>query len=453
MSRINLTAGAILKFTCPPDKAQAFLRDAAAPGLGVRATKGVKAFIFQGKLADGRTVRTTIGDVRTWGIDDARREARRLQMTIDQGHDPREVRRDAIAEHTEKRKQAQMQQTAALAAWADYIDARRHQWGESYIKQHQEAVKDGGAPRIYGKQGTTEPGILRSLLSRPLAEIDASTMQTWLKAEARTRPTRARFAFALVRAFLNWCADHPDYADLAQPAACASRTVRQELPTKNARKDSVLREQLPAWFAAVRAVRNPIAAAYFQCLLLTGARAGELAALRWEDVDLQWNAMTIRDKVEGERTIPLTPYVRHLLLNLKAFNVLPIVAPGRPRANAAPSASPWVFPSTRSPSGKRVSSITTHKRACAAAGLGPVTLHGLRRSFGSLAEWIEVPAGVVAQIMGHKPSATAEKHYRVRPLDLLRMWHERIEVWILEQAGIEQPNEDKAAQPVMHATR
>jgi len=39
--------------------------------------------------------------------------------------------------------------------------------------------------------------------------------------------------------------------------------------------------------------------------------------------------------------------------------------------------------------------------------------------------------------MGHKPSATAEKHYTVRPLDLLRVHHERIEAWILAQAGIE----------------
>ena len=73
--------------------------------------------------------------------------------------------------------------------------------------------------------------------------------------------------------------------------------------------------------------------------------------------------------------------------------------------------------------------------ACAVAGVD-VTLHGLRRSFGSLAEWLELPAGVVAQIQGHKPSATAEKHYKVRPLELLRVHHERIEAWILEQAGI-----------------
>ena len=61
----------------------------------------------------------------------------------------------------------------------------------------------------------------------------------------------------------------------------------------------------------------------------------------------------------------------------------------------------------------------------------------MRRSFGTLSEWVECPVGVVAQIMGHKPSAIAEKHYRRRPLDLLRMWH----VWILEQAGIPQPEE------------
>ena len=70
------------------------------------------------------------------------------------------------------------------------------------------------------------------------------------------------------------------------------------------------------------------------------------------------------------------------------------------------------------------------------AGVDHVSLHGLRRSFKSLTEWLEIPAGVVAQLMGHKPSATAEKHYTVRPLDLLRVHHEKIEAWILEQAGV-----------------
>jgi integrase len=59
--------------------------------------------------------------------------------------------------------------------------------------------------------------------------------------------------------------------------------------------------------------RNPVIAAYLQTALLTGARREEVAGIRWEDVDFQWKAMTIKDKVEGERTIPLTPYVAALL--------------------------------------------------------------------------------------------------------------------------------------------
>lgn len=48
--------------------------------------------------------------------------------------------------------------------------------------------------------------------------------------------------------------------------------------------------------------------------------------------------------------------------------------------------------------------------------------------------------------MGHTPSATAERHYRVRPLDLLRVWHTKLEAWMLDQAGLEQPAEQEAGQ-------
>jgi len=34
------------------------------------------------------------------------------------------------------------------------------------------------------------------------------------------------------------------------------------------------------------------------------------------------------------------------------------------------------------------------------AALFAQSLHGLRHSFGTLAEWVEVPAGIVAQIRG-----------------------------------------------------
>ena len=140
--------------------------------------------------------------------------------------------------------------------------------------------------------------------------------------------------------------------------------------------------------------------------------------MRWDDINTQWRGLTIRDKVEGERVIPLTPYLQHLLATL-------------PRRNA------YVFASERNKDSAITEPNHANDRACKVAGIEHLTLHGLRRSFKSLTEWLEVPAGVVAQIQGHKPSATAEKHYTVRPLDLLRLHHERIEAWILEQAGLQ----------------
>ncbi|PIQ55799.1 MAG: hypothetical protein COW02_02300 [Comamonadaceae bacterium CG12_big_fil_rev_8_21_14_0_65_59_15] len=61
-----------------------------------------------------------------------------------------------------------------------------------------------------------------------------------------------------------------------------------------------------------------------------------------------------------------------------------------------------------------------------------IRLTGVRRTG-------ETPQGagnIPAVISGHKPSATAEKQYKVRPLELLRVHHEKIEVRILEQAGL-----------------
>lgn len=158
-------------------------------------------------------------------------------------------------------------------------------------------------------------------------------------------------------------------------------------------------------------------AGYLQCLLLTGARREELAGLRWDDVNFQWRGIAMKDKVEGERTVPLTPYVAHLL-------------------SALPRRNQWVFSAPAAESGRLAEPSIAHRRACAVAGLEGLTLHGLRRSFASLCEWIDVPGGISAQIQGHAPQGVREQNYIRRPLDLLRLHHEKIEAWILEQAGV-----------------
>ncbi len=111
--RINLTAGAIERLACPAGKQQAFMRDSEAPGLRVRVTPaGAKSFVYESKL-NRQTIRRTIGDVKLWSIEQARTEARRLAVVLDNGQDPREIERQQKAE-----KAAQVAAAAAQVVGA-----------------------------------------------------------------------------------------------------------------------------------------------------------------------------------------------------------------------------------------------------------------------------------------------------------------------------------------------
>lgn len=457
MAREKLTAGRIRNFTCPPDALQVFLWDSKTPGLGIRATQGAKSYVYQGRF-NGKVIRLTIGDVRAWPIESewqedhegrrveirrgAREEAKHLQGLIDRGIDPRLEKAERMEAHEARRQEIRRNDLKVSEVWKEYLAAHPN-WSPRHRLDHERLAHPGGEPKKRGK-GKTRPGALAALMPLKLIDITPERVKAWLRDEAAKRPTQARLAFGALRAFLTWCGDMPELAPMTNADSCNRRIAKQYLPEKKAKIDCLLAEQLKAWFTAVRAIPNPTISAYLQILLLTGARREEIASMVWDDVDFRWQSLTIKDKVEGERIIPLTPYVKALLLELKRQNETP---PNVRRLDAKGASewkpSPWVFTSKTADSGRLQEPRKQHNRALSVAGIGALTLHGLRRSFGTLSEWVECPAGVVAQIQGHKPSATAEKHYRRRPLDLLRVWHTRIEAWMLEKAGIEQPNQDE----------
>lgn len=418
-NRVRLTAGRINSFSCPEGKSQAFLWDTDAPALMLRATPtGRKTYAFESRLFS-KTLRISIGPVEAWTLEQAREQARNYSVLVDKGQDPRELERQQQL-HAEKRKAAAKVQALTVGeAWQAYVEERTPLWGEHHRNDHARLSKAGGQQAKRGTRGAgvTGHGPLHPLMTLTLRELTAPAIEAWASKEGKIRPTAARLAWRLLRAFLSWCAEHSEYSAIVPSTNPAkTRKAREALGKAGVKQDALLKEQLPAWFAAVRSQGNPTISAYLQAVLLTGARPGEVLAMRWADINTQWRGLTIRDKVEGERIIPLTPYLHQLIASL-------------PRRNA------YVFASDRIKDAPITEPNHANDRACKVAGIESLTLHGLRRSFKSLTEWLEVPAGVVAQIQGHKPSATAEKHYTVRPLDLLRLHHERIEAWILEQAG------------------
>jgi integrase len=292
----------------------------------------------------GKDLRLTIGNPGAWSIEQARDKARALQRLIDDGKDPRDLKRDALAQQAERESnaaaQADANKLAALTVgevWATYIAERRPHWGDLHYRDHIDKAKAGGLPsgRRGGGKKLTKPGPLAALMPLALRDLDQPTIEAWAAKEGKDPPVVRPPCMAaadrvsdLVRGTARLCRLLP----AKNPAK--TKKAREALGKAGTKKDVLQKGQLAAWFAAVQQLQNPVIAACIQMMLLTGARPGEVLALRWEDVNTQWKGISIRDKVEGTREIPATPYMLHLLAALPRRNewVFFLAPPARPAA-------------------------------------------------------------------------------------------------------------------------
>ena len=420
----ELTVGVIERLTCPTDKTQVFLSDTKAPGLRVRATPantknrdGLKAYVYEAKL-NRETIRRIIGDVRVWTIDEARVEARRLAVMLDGGIDPRKVERDRLAAEAAVKVVAAAQAVTVGDVWPRYLKEgkpkRKDTFKPRYLVDLKTMAAAGGEKKKRGV-GLTRPGPLYPLLALTIAQVNEDSLKSWFDREALTGKHQAARALMMFRGFMRWCSAKPEYRDFIDRDAGKAAAIVEALPSNTRRTDALEAAQVPGWWTGVEQLSNSTASVYLRALLLTGARREEVAALKWVDVDFQWRKLTIADKVDATRVIPLTPYLAQQLATL-------------PRTNE------FVFASTGK-LGRITDTRASHARALQSAGIESLTIHGLRRSFSLLGESAGAPAGAIAQVMGHKPSATAEG-YRPRSVDALRPYLALIEAHILEQAGV-----------------
>lgn len=441
----ELSAGLIEALRCPEGKKQAFLRDAKAPGLQVRVTAaGAKSYVFETRIR-GRTMRRTIGKVSACGIEDARAEANELRRLKDKKLDPRELEREEAERKAREKAEADARAAAQAAeeaarsiivgsVWPRYLaegkPLRKDAWKPRYRADLMKAAAPGGEKRKRG-EGVTLPGHLAPLMALRLVDIDADTMRDWYVKEAKRSPRQAKRAAAMFSGFLRWCSLQRDYRDLVKAKAASAESLSDLMPGKKTRTDALELEQLKPWFAGTDKLRSRTARAYLQALVLTGARREEMAALKWADIDFVWKKLTLADKVEDRRVIPLTPYLASVLA------ALPRLTLGNGEANPFVFAAPIGKKSgkPRSASGRITEPRAYHADVLTDAGIPHVSIHGLRRTFALMGEQAGAPAGAIAQVMGHKPSAIAEG-YKPRSIDVLRPYMEQIERFILDKAGI-----------------
>lgn len=133
-------------------------------------------------------------------------------------------------------------------------------------------------------------------------------------------------------------------------------------------------------------------------LAATGCRVGEVAGLRWEQVDLPGARLTVSGKT-GERVVPLGAGVVAMLREWR------LQQPGD-----------RVWPGATAAQGLRM----VLRRGCRELGIAHVSPHGLRRAAVDALYQSGADVGAAAQILGHS-AATALRHYRrASAADLVR---------------------------------
>ncbi|MES2977912.1 MAG: tyrosine-type recombinase/integrase [Pseudomonadota bacterium] len=431
-----LTHGLLDRAECPPGLPFVLLRCADKKGLRLRITKaGGKHWQFETRVK-GKLFTRSLGEWDAISIGKAQEEAHRLRGQTESGKDPRDIERQAdeaeaakaAAEQAAQEAQAAAALAASVAAaarnltvgdvWPNYLEEgrpkRRDAWKPRYLADLKEMAAPGGVPKKRG-QGVTRPGPLYPLLAMRLCEVNEDTLKDWIDGEAKSGKHQAARALMMFRGFMRWCSSKPQYRAMTDRDAGRAAAILESLPGKSQRSDALEDAQVSGWWSGVEQLNNRTASVYLRALLLTGARREEMAALKWSHVDFRWSKLTIADKVDATRTIPLTPYLAQLLATL-------------------PRTSEFVFASTGK-AGRIMDTRASHTTALLSAGITGLTIHGLRRSFSLLGEAAGAPAGAIAQVMGHRPSGTAES-YRPRSVDALRPYLAKIEAHILNRAGV-----------------
>jgi integrase len=154
--------------------------------------------------------------------------------------------------------------------------------------------------------------------------------------------------------------------------------------------------ELPKLFEALNAEPNPYVKTALLVALLTGARRGEVLAMRWVDVDLQQAIWRIPDtKARRPHWVPLPQPVVTLLQALLQVQDNPYVFPGRDAHGHLTNIS------------KAWTRIRTH------AGLADVRIHDLRRTLGSWLAASGASLPLIGKALNHSQVSTTAIYARL----------------------------------------
>jgi integrase len=355
------------KYRGDADKGQhCILWDDQVPGFGLRIyPSGKKSFIISYR-ADGRKRRMVIGRYGILTVQEARERARKLLVRVLDGNDP-------LAERQRVRENVTLAEL-----WDRYL--------EEYA-----------LPRKKWRTVRDEKGVWRRHLApnfgqRRLTNITREDVARF-HGRLRNSPYAANDAVKLLRRLYNQAAEWSLVAPETNPTRFVKlfkepRRERYLSTAELARLGRALKE-------AEQDSEDPFAIAGVRLLIFTGARAGEILRLRWDEVDLEARQLRLRDSKTGPKILELPAPAVAVLVGLQELRHL---------------ACPWVFPG-RDPSKPRNDYLKgPWKRICRRAKIENCRLHDLRHTYASTAAGSGFTLKMIGELLGHRQTSTTERY-------------------------------------------
>lgn len=259
-----------------------------------------------------------------------------------------------------------------------------------------------------------EPG-LGGLLVR---EATVPVLERFLFDLAERTPGNVKIARAVLSGMLGMAVRHDAIAVNPMREVATPRAKRKEVRALSVDDVVTLRRAIEQWLAepvASGPKRSPELLDLFDVLLATGARIGEVCALRWQDVDLTGERATVTisgtvvrtagaglirqdhpKTAAGHRTITLPRFAADVLL--------------RRQVDAKPNPQNLVFPA-RGGTLREPANVRRQWRAArAASGFEWVTPHTFRKTVATLID-AESGAHDAAAQLGHSRANVTLNHY------------------------------------------
>lgn len=370
----------------PPERGNVIHWDSghkkAVTGFGVRITAaGAKAFVFNYRTRARRSRRLTIGSPPVFTVTAAREVARTHSLEIRQGRDPLDDRageRDAPT-------------VADLA--------------QLYLDTHVKTKRP--APALTDRY-TIEREILPAMKHLKVADVKFRDVAKLHRKITDRAPYRANRVLALLSTIFGlaiqegWRADNP------------TKGVKRNQETP--RERFLSGDELIRLLDALATYSNQKAANAIRLLLLTGARRGEVLALRWDQIDEKgvWTKPASNTKTKRTHRVPLPAPALEILSEMREHSTSPFVFPGRDGGHLIDLKRPW-------------------PEICQAAGIEGLRLHDLRHSYASLAVAGGASLPIIGKLLGHTQTSTTSRYAHLE-LDPLRAVAERVGA-IIEGAG------------------